>query len=363
MSVPPIKALVVDDSAFARKVLRQVLGDDRRIEVVGFARDGLDALEKIAELKPDVVTLDLVMPELDGVGVLEALREMETRPEVVLVTMTDAESPLGIAALEAGAFDVVHKPTALATERLYELGAELVAKVVAAGERRHRLESRRQHHRRSGADPSDPPPVSSVGRPRPRPMLAGTRTDLVVIGASTGGPRAVGELLRALPASLPVPVCVVLHMPAGYTDAFANRLDSMTHFEVLEAREGMALAPGRVLIARAGSHLKIQRSSRGDLSAHLDVTPLEALHRPSVDVLFQSAAEALGAKVVGVVLTGMGVDGLEGSRALRRAGARLVVEDASSCVVYGMPRAVWEAGLADAKVPLDDVARAVLELI
>lgn len=362
MSEPPIKALVVDDSAFARKVLRQVLGEDPRIEVVGFARDGLEALEKIAELAPDVVTLDLVMPELDGVGVLDALRNLESRPEIVLVTMTDAESPLGIAALEAGAFDVVHKPTALATERLYELGAELVVKVVAAGERRRRLERRRQHHRRSGGETSDPPAPSSR-RSSAEPLLARTRTDLVVVGASTGGPRAVGELLKGLPASFPVPLCVVLHMPAGYTDAFANRLDSVTHFEVLEAREGMVLRPGRVVIARAGSHLEVRRSSRGELSAHLDVTPLEALHRPAVDVLFQSAAETLGARVLGVVLTGMGVDGLEGARALRRAGSRLVVEDAASCVVYGMPRAVWEADLADAKVPLEGMASTILDLL
>lgn len=329
---PPIRVLVVDDSAFARKVLRQVLSADRRIEVVGIARDGLDALEKIAELSPDVLTLDLVMPNLDGVGVLEALRERPSAPRAIVVTMSDAESPLGVAALTAGAFDVVHKPTALATDRLYELGEELVAKVVAAAE----------------ASRSQP---RASGQAAPPARIARAKTRIVVVGASTGGPRAISLLLRDLPATFPVPLAVVVHMPPGYTEAFAQRLDGESALHVVEAAEGMVPKPGTALIARAGMHLTFEREA-----AHLDVRPIHELHRPSVDVLFKSAAAAYGDGVLAMVLTGMGSDGLAGAQAVRDAGGRVLVESAESCVVYGMPRSVSEAGLADAQLPLESMA-------
>jgi two-component system chemotaxis response regulator CheB len=338
----PIKALVVDDSAFARKVLREVLSVDRRIEVVGIARDGLDALEKIASLSPDVVTLDLVMPNLDGIGVLDALRDRPDAPRVVVVTMSDADSVLGVTALASGAFDVVHKPTALATDRLYELGAELVEKVVAAG----------------AAPPGTPRAVSATDVPKIAAAPVPTKSRILVVGASTGGPRAVTILLKALPAAMPIPVAVVVHMPAGYTEAFAARLNEDVGLRVVEAAEGTVLVPGTVVIARAGIHLKLAHDR-----AHLDVRPMESLHRPSVDELFKSAAAVHGAGVIGVVLTGMGSDGVEGARAVRAAGGVVLVESAASCVVHGMPRAVLEAGFANAEFRLEDMAKAILERI
>jgi two-component system chemotaxis response regulator CheB len=339
-----VRVVVVDDSAFARKVMREVLANDPRIEVVAIARDGLDALEKITETSPDVVTLDLVMPQLDGVGVLDAIRVLPNPPRVVVVTMSDADSVLGVAALQAGAFDVVHKPTALATDRLYELGHELVEKVLLAAAARF------------GAHlPSEDAPASVPG-----PIHRATRTKMLVVGASTGGPRAITVLLRALPASLPVPVAVVVHMPPGYTDAFANRLDKECALDVVEASDGLMLRPGLVMIARAGIHMKLRRSNDG-VCAALDVQPMEALHRPSVDALFSSAAAIYGGTTLGVVLTGMGSDGVEGARAIVAAGGRIIVEDASTCVVYGMPRAVAENGLADAQLPLPDVAAGIID--
>lgn len=338
----PVRVLVVDDSAFARKVVRDVLIGDPRIEVVAIARDGLDALEKIAELKPDVVTLDLVMPELDGIGVLEAIRALPDAPRVVVVTMSDADSALGVAALQAGAFDVVHKPTALATDRLYELRDELVQKVLLGAAAR---------------PDARPAPVALA--PPPARLRAG-QTKIVVVGASTGGPRAVTQLLKALPATLPVPIAVVVHMPPGYTDAFAHRLDRECMLDVVEAADGLALRPGLVVIARAGIHLKLQ-NGRDRLCCRLDVLPMNALHRPSVDALFESAAGELGEGVLGVVLTGMGSDGVEGSRAIGAAGGRVIVEHASTCVVHGMPRAVAEEGLASAELPLPEIAAGVVE--
>lgn len=336
--------LIVDDSAFARKVLREVLSSDPRLDVVGFARDGLDALEKIAELKPDVVTLDLVMPELDGVGFLRALADRDEKPRVVIVTMSDAESVLGVSALEAGAVDIVQKPTALATDRLYELRKELVEKVVQAA---------------SSTSPK------ALRFERPSPVPAATRAPsarLVVLGTSTGGPRAITSLLRSLPANFPVPIAIVVHMPVGYTEAFAKRLDELCSLRVFEASDGAVLEAGSVVIGRAGSHIGIRR--RGEkLVVDLEPRATNDLYRPSVDVLFETAARELGSDVIGVVLTGMGNDGLAGSRAIQAAGGRLIAEAESSCVVYGMPRAIAEAKLGAVVVPLELIARTLLERV
>lgn len=348
MTARRVRVVVVDDSAFARKVMREVLTNDPRIEVVAIARDGLDALEKIAETRPDVVTLDLVMPELDGVGVLEAIRNLPDPPRVVVVTMSDADSVLGVAALQAGAYDVVHKPTALATDRLYELSEELIRKVLLAAEAPFGTHPRPVRTTSGG-------PVSVRGR-----LPRSTPTTMLVVGASTGGPRAVTLLLRALPASFPVPVAIVVHMPPGYTDAFANRLDRECMLDVKEATDGLMLRPGLVVIARAGIHLKLRAVSDG-VCAHLDVQPIDALHRPSVDALFTSASLQYGAGVLGVVLTGMGNDGVIGARDVVAAGGRVIVEDASTCVVHGMPRAIAEAGLADVELPLPEIAKGILE--
>jgi two-component system chemotaxis response regulator CheB len=340
---PRLRVLVVDDSAFARKVLREVLQESEDIEVVGTARDGLDALEKVGELRPDVVTLDLVMPELDGVGVLRELAGRPSGPRVVIVTMTDEDSELGVLALQAGAFDVVHKPTSIATDRLYELGDDLRTKVRAAAK----------------ATFASPKPIASVAMPRPASPTA-TSPEVLVIGASTGGPQAVSRLLAALPKSFPLPVAVVLHMPPGYTAAFAARLDADCALDVVEARDGMVLLPGRVVVARAGMHLKFERDA-AVRKARLDVVPTDTPHRPSIDVLFASAAEAWGGRVLAAVLTGMGNDGVVGARAIREKGGRVLTESESSCVVYGMPRAVVEAHLSDAQAPLERMAALIAE--
>lgn len=337
------RVLVVDDSAFARKVLREVLSEDPRIEVVGFARDGIDALEKIDELAPDVITLDLVMPGIDGAGVVDALRVRADPPRVLVVTSSDSESPLAVAALQAGAFDLVHKPTSLATDRLYELRDELVAKVLLA------------------AASKVPPLRASAAAPAPR-ASARPATRLVVIAASTGGPRAFTILLHALPGGIAVPLAGIVHMPHGFTLGLAQRLDADSALEVWEASDGRTIEPGSVALGRAGSHLRVV-SRGGACVVQLGGGPMDSLHRPSADVLFASAAEAFGARVLGVVLTGMGNDGLEGARAIREAGGQVIVEDGSTCVVNGMPRAVSEAGLANAVVPLDDMATAILERI
>ncbi len=344
MSPPRIRTLVVDDSAFARKVLREVLASAPDIEVVGIARDGLEALERIAELNPDVVTLDLAMPHLDGTGVLQALPRAGG-PRVVVVSTSDAESERAIEAMQAGAVELVHKPTALATQQLFEVAAELVRAVRTAYVAR--------------VIPAD---TASTWVPPARRPANASRVELVVLGTSTGGPQALTQVISALPADFPVPLAVALHIPPGYTEALAKRLDEASRVEVVEASNGLALLPGRVVIARSGLHLRVRQGPQGLVCA-LDASPMEKPHRPSVDVLFESAAQALGDRVLGVVLTGMGDDGLLGSRALVARGARVLTEAEESCVVYGMPRTVTEAGLSHAQVPLPQIVEAILRLI
>jgi two-component system chemotaxis response regulator CheB len=256
----------------------------------------------------------------------------------VVVSSAGEESDLAVAALQAGAVELVHKPTALATDRLYELGAELVAKVRTAAEAQVR-------------------PVVEV---EPREKL-GVRAQpapgqqLVVVGTSTGGPAALTRLISALPEDFPAPLALALHIPAGYTEALARRLDGQSALEVVEAEEGMELRPGRAVLARAGMHLRVAREGERAL-VQLGRAPLKAPHHPSVDVLFESAAEQWGASAVGVVLTGMGDDGLMGARAIRAAGGHVLTESSESCVVYGMPRVVAEAGLSHANAPLEGMA-------
>lgn len=339
MTSPPIRVLVVDDSAFARKVLRETLSVSAELEVVGVARDGLEALEKIAELQPDVVTLDLVMPNLDGIGVLRAL-PAEGGPRVLVVSISDSNSALGIEALQMGAVDLVQKPTALATDRLYELSSELVAKVLAAAGSRRRV-------------------IGPAAAPLPLTAARG-KVRLVVVGTSTGGPQALTRLFTALPGDLPCAMAVALHIPAGYTEALASRLDGISALRVFEAAEGAELAAGSVAIARGGMNLRL-RVAGGVITTHVDAEPSASPFFPSVDVLFESAAAALGSAVLGVVLTGMGHDGVEGARAIRHAHGRTLTESEASCVVYGMPRAVVEAGLSTDQAPIEDMAAKILQ--
>lgn len=332
-----IRVLVVDDSAFARKVLRQVLGRSPHLEVVGTAHDGLDAIERIVELRPDVITLDLVMPNLDGIGVLHALKELEGLvPRVVVVSMSDMQGDLAISALREGALELVQKPTSLANDRLYDLSDELTRKVTAAASAR--MSSARPRL------PLSTPALPAVQTP--------PRHELVVIGASTGGPQAVGALLAALPSDFPVPIAVVVHIPPGFSHSLAEHLDRDCQIAVAEASDGASLQPGLALLARAGDHLSFERTPDG-YRARVGSAPGGHLHRPSLDVTLTSAAEVARGRVLGIVLTGMGRDGLEGARAVHQKGGTLLTQTEASCVVYGMPRVVWEEGIATAEASIE----------
>ena len=335
-----VRVLVVDDSAYVRKVIRQMLSRSPFLEVVGTARDGREALELVDEVKPDVVTCDLIMPELDGVGFITA--QMARRPlPIVVVSVASESGELVLAALDAGAVDFVQKPTALATDRVLEIADELIEKVKGAATSR----------------PAAPhaAPAGTLVAP-----VATRSADIVVIGISTGGPQALKMLIPRLPAELPVPIAIVLHMPVGYTELYARKLNEQSALTVLESRGGEVVTRGHVYIAPAGRHLRLRRDGTGEVITQLDVRPLDSLYRPSVDVLFQSAADAYGSRVLGIVMTGMGSDGREGAAWIKAKGGIVLTESEESCVVYGMPRSIVEAGLSDGDVTLDRMADALM---
>ncbi len=352
-----IRTLVVDDSAFVRKVVREMLARHPDIEVVGVARDGEEALQRVEELQPDVVTCDLLMPRLDGLGFVE--RQMRSRPVPILIlTSSPQDAPRVLDALQAGAVDLVRKPTALATEELLTIRDALAAKIrEAAGARRANL----RHDSASAPAFVAAPPASPAPSVGPRPAMPAAKAEIVLIGISTGGPQALRRLLPLLPANLPVPVAVVLHMPVGYTALYAEKLNELCPLEVIEAHEGAELRAGRIVLAQAGRHLVLRRALGGKVLSHLPMQPLEKIHRPSVDVLFQSAAETYGERTLAIVMTGMGDDGRQGAAWVKARGGTVLTEAESSCVIYGMPRAVAEAGLSDAAIPLDQMAGAILD--
>jgi two-component system chemotaxis response regulator CheB len=339
-----VRVLVVDDSAYVRKVVSEMLSRSPFVEVVGVARDGAEALDRVADLAPDVVTCDLNMPGLDGVGFIREQMARAPLPIVVISIAAGAGEQV-LAALDAGAVDFVQKPTALATERLMDMADELIDKVKAAA----------RAPRRSM--------TAAAAPPRALPARASRGTfDIVVIGISTGGPQALKQLIPSLPADFPLPVAIVMHMPLGYTEMYARKLDEVSPLHVVEAEEGAPVVPGTVMLAPAGRHLTFRRVGQA-VQAQLDVLPLDTPHRPSVDALFHSAAEVFGPRVLGVVMTGMGSDGRPGAAWIKARGGCILTEAEDSCVVYGMPRSVVEAGLSDGQAPLEQLAQAITERI
>ena len=341
-----VRVVVIDDSAYVRKVVKEMLLRSPFIDVVGTARDGAEGLDVVEQLQPDVVTCDLNMPTMDGVQFVQEQMARRALP-IIIISIASGNGEQVLSALDAGAIDFVQKPTALATEKLLDISEELIEKVKAA--------ARAPVRSRPAVMPAGKVPVIAARRDG-RPAL-----DVVVIGASTGGPQALKQVVGRLPADLPVPVAIVLHMPVGYTATYARKLDETSAISVREAEANDAVQPGCVYIAPAGRHLTFKRDSDGIVRAQLDVRPLDSPHRPSVDVLFHSAAEVFGERVLGLVLTGMGSDGRDGSAWIKAKGGAVLAQSEDDCVVYGMPRSIVEAGLADASLPLDHLAQAIID--
>ena len=358
------RVLITDDAVVVRRLVSDVLASVPTIEVVGTAPNGRIALQKIGQLSPDIVILDVEMPDMDGIATLVAIREEHPDlPVVMFSTLTERGAAITLEALMRGANDYVTKPANVGSvaEAMDRVRAELVPRIHALcgidqgeGDRPRRVATSplaaRRIRQAASAEEAAPAP-----RPAPAPPTPLQRVDLVVVGISTGGPNALAALVPALPADLPVPVLVVQHMPPMFTRLLAERLDNHTSLRVREAAGGEVVGPGDVWIAPGDRHLEV-RASGGQMRLVTHEGPRENSCRPSVDVLFRSAAAVAGRHVLGVVMTGMGHDGLSGSQDLLAAGARVVAQDESTSVVWGMPGAVVEAGVADDVVALDGMA-------
>jgi two-component system chemotaxis response regulator CheB len=339
----PIRVLVIDDSAIVRKVLTQELGRDGDIEVVGAAPDPFAARDLIIQLEPDVLTLDIEMPRMDGLTFLRRLMQFKPLPVVIVSSLTPRGGEVALEAMDAGAVDVVCKPGA--AYAVGEMAVELRDKVRAASRVRLR-------------PPGEAKPSVSAS-PLGRLSLSRTTHSVVAIGASTGGTQALQAVLTALPANAPG-ILIVQHMPEHFTRSFAARLDTLCAMEVKEAEDGDSVGPGRVLIAPGNYHMELIRDG-AVYRAVVRGGPQISRHRPSVDVLFHSVARYAGRNAVGVILTGMGHDGAEGLLAMRKAGAATLAQDEASCVVFGMPKEAIALGAAEKVAPLGLIPARILE--
>jgi len=345
------RVLVVDDSAVFRKVIGRILANEPGVEVVGYAADPYEARERIAELRPDVITLDVEMPRMDGLAFLERLMRSHPMPVVLVSSLGETGSDVALRALALGAVDVVAKPAADASGE--ESSARLRAAVRGASTAKVRA-----HHTLPPAGAARRTEFPGGTSSLPPAMLTGA-DHLVAIGASTGGTRAIETILRSLPAAMP-PIVVVIHMPTGFTSAFARRLSDVSPFDVHEASDREALEPGTVLVAPAGRHARLVRAGERFMMRLYDGPPVRH-HRPNIDVFLHSVAEQAGPRAVGALLTGMGADGARGLFEMRQQGAFTVAEAEESCVVYGMPKAAAEMGAAERVAALPLVAKVICD--
>ena len=340
----PIKVLIIDDSALIRQLLTELLSRDPSIEVVGTAPDPIIARDKIKALSPDVLTLDIEMPRMDGLSFLRRLMALRPMPVVVVSTLTQKGTDAAVQAMELGAVDYVAKPLIDIRNGMEELGAELLAKVRLAAQVRPRAR----------LDESAAPRLLAVD---PRLSTAGR---VVAIGASTGGVETLQRMLTRLPASAPA-ILVTQHMPAGFTSSFARRLDGQCAVTVIEATDGRRILPGHVYIAPGSRHLELARTG-AHYACRLHDGPPVSGHRPSVDVLFGSVASVAGANAMGLILTGMGRDGAAGLLEMRRAGARTYGQSETSCLIYGMPKAAMQAGAVEIELPIERLTEEIVTL-
>lgn len=340
-----IRVLIVDDSALMRKIITDILSSDSRIEVVGVARDGVDCLEKMIAVKPDVITLDVEMPRKNGLETLKDIMSSNPTPVIMVSSLTQEGAQVTLQALSLGCVDCVGKPSGHISLNLHDVAQEMIEKVIVA----------------STANIKRPSVIAH--RPTRPAVFGGRKKEILVIGASTGGPVALQQVLSSLPANFPVPIAIVQHMPLNFTASFAKRLDSMSELSVVEGYEGLELKQGIVAVAPSGMHMLLKKKINGSIICSLSDAPPVLFVKPAVNLLFISAADEFGSGAIGVILTGMGKDGADGARALHQKGAHIIAESQETCVVYGMPRAAFEAGVVDQLLPLQNIPDAMVKSV
>jgi len=342
----PIQVLVVDDSALMRRIITDILRSDPEIIVVGTAKNGQEALEFIPHLQPDVITLDIEMPVMNGLEALPMIWRKYKVPTIMLSSLTQDGAEATIKALELGAFDFVGKPSGSISLDLAKVSQDLIHKVKAAAKKEQVVQSTKYFK-----------PFPKPTPAPPKPMRAHKRVEeIIAIGTSTGGPRALQVVLSHLPAELPAAVVIVQHMPAGFTKSLANRLDQICRVRVHEAEDGQVLEEGHVYIAPGDWHMQVVERTGGDYVIRLHQDPPVGGHRPCVDILFDSVANLTRVRTRAAILTGMGGDGAAGMVKIKSRGGRTIAEAKESCVVFGMPRTAIAKGCVDVVVPLDRIA-------
>jgi len=360
--LPLIRVLIVDDSAFMRRVIRQMLEDSREVEVVGAARDGAEGVEMALSLKPDVITMDVEMPRLNGLEATERIMEQLPTPIIMVSSLTVEGAKATFEALDKGAADFISKNLTTSALDLMKIQSELVSKIKAVAKRKHYFSSLRAGS--TAARPSGAQRASATAVVTPqKKSFATQKMAFVAIGASTGGPRALQHVLSKLPGSLGASFLVAVHMPRAFTGAFAERLNDLCDLTVKEAENGEKVIPGQILLSPGGSQTRIKRKGLMDFFVHIDDEPKSALYRPSVDVSMASVAECYPGRSMGVILTGMGHDGREGMRLIKEKGGKTLAQNEETCTVYGMPKAVIDAGLADKVAPLELIAAEIVNMI
>ncbi len=356
-----IKIVVVDDSAFMRKALTMMLESDPGIKVVGSARNGEEGIAKVRQLKPDLVTMDVEMPQMDGLTALRRIMESNPVPVMMVSSITTDGARATLDALELGAVDFIPKQMSYVSLDIVKIKDDLLAKIRDIVSRKHILMARFRTRRsfrdaKDGLNRQQVPPPKPAHQPPPKRRK---KIDIVALGSSTGGPPALQTLISSLPRSFPVGIVIAQHMPPMFTQSLAERLDSQSAVTVREAADNDPIEPGTVLIAPGGKHMTVKRYG-GRARAVISSEPSDTLYKPCVDVMLNSVADAYGANIMTVILTGMGSNGLQGARKVKSGGGIVIAQDENSSVVYGMPRAVADANLTDHIAPIDGIAAEIV---
>jgi two-component system, chemotaxis family, protein-glutamate methylesterase/glutaminase len=354
-----INVLVVDDSAFMRKSLSMMLESDPDIKVIATARDGKEGVEKIRQLHPDLVTMDIEMPVMDGLTALGIVMKEMPLPVLMVSSLTTEGAQATLDALALGAVDFIPKELSYVSLDIVKIKQELVTKVREIVQSRS-LSFRLQRIRSSASHITAPPAPSIVKRPAGKIEKRDYRA--VVLGISTGGPMALLQIIPKIPGNFPLGIAIVQHMPPHFTQSMSVRLDGLSALHVKEAEDGDLVVPGLVVVAPGGRHMVFERSV-GSLRVKIVDEPKDVLYHPSADVMMKSAAEAVNGPLIGLIMTGMGKDGLEGLKLIKKKNGYVVAQDEESCVVYGMPKAAVDEGVADTVVPLTDIPRVLNQLV
>jgi two-component system chemotaxis response regulator CheB len=345
-----VNVLVVDDSAFMRNTLTSMISSDPEIKVVGIARNGIEAVDKVAELKPDIVTLDVEMPRMNGLEALKHIMAKNPVPVLMVSSLTDEDAKETLEALDLGAVDFIPKNLSDLSVNIVKIKEVLIDKIKKIAGKGIVLKKRRLHSK-----PLEMPRISQETGHR--------KTGIVVVGTSTGGPKALQSIVSRIPKDFPVPILIAQHMPPAFTGPFAERLNSLSEIDVKEAENGEPVKKGTAYIAPGSGHMGVVRKKVTETSIEISADDGSHIYKPSVDVLMLSVVESFSGQVLGVILTGLGNDGSKGMKEIKNKGGRTIAESEESCIVYGMPKAIVDAGIADKIVPLDEVAGEIINSV